>query len=176
MEIWKKAKGYESYFEVSSLGNIRSISRVVNNWPRGTRVIKGKALSSKWLRNGYPSVSRNGESIYVHRLVAMTFVTGFNKIKNCVNHIDGNKQNNKKENLEWVTKKENSIHASKTGLLLFSKSIIRSQDSLGVCKFYPQITSVVTDGYSRTAVNNCVKGLSNSSAGFKWSYCERTSS
>jgi len=175
MMVWKKVYGQSEYYkEVSQCGKVRSLDKVVNNWPSGTRIIKGKVLSVNWLRNGYPSINVDGVPTYIHRLVAFSFVEGYDDERYCVNHIDGNKKNNNFKNLEWVTKKENSIHASKTGLLLFSKSIIRSEDYLGVCLFYPQITKVLFDGYNRTAVSNCLSGLSKSSAGFKWSYCERT--
>lgn len=173
MIVWNEVIGHEGYLDVSNCGKVRTLDKDVKNWPRGTRTIKGRVLSNNWLRNGYPSVSIDGRSTYVHRLVADAFVVGRTIERYCVNHIDGNKKNNNFKNLEWVTKKENSIHASKTGLLLFSKSITRSPDDLGVCMFYPQITKVIEDGYSRTGVSNCLSGLSKSSAGFKWNYCER---
>lgn len=170
MEIWVQS-GESKHLEVSSLGRVRSVDRLVNNWPSGVRTITGRVLSSKWLRNGYPSVVINGRSEYAHRLIALVFCRNENSLP-CVNHIDGNKENNQPKNLEWVTHKDNMRHASKSGLLLFSRSIIRSADRFGACAWYPMIASVSIDGFSRTAVNNCLSGRSNTSGGYEWKYCE----
>ena len=66
-------------------------------------------------RCGYHEVILNGKQYRVHRLVAEAFIPNPNNLP-CVNHIDGNKQNNSVENLEWVTYSENTIHSFKTGL------------------------------------------------------------
>lgn len=61
------------------------------------------------------SLGERGSNFYIHRLVVETFLD--TKEKECVNHIDGDKHNNHYSNLEWATFKENSCHASKTGLI-----------------------------------------------------------
>lgn len=70
-------------------------------------------------RGGYLKVclSKNNKRkwIYVHRLVCELFIPNILNKKE-VNHIDGNKLNNKKENLEWVTRSENNLHAFRIGL------------------------------------------------------------
>lgn len=76
-------------------------------------------------RNGYlsftESINNKQRDVYVHRLVAETYIP--NPLnKPCVNHIDGNKLNNHVSNLEWVTYKENSKHASKAGLNDYQKT------------------------------------------------------
>lgn len=107
MEIYKKIKGFERY-SVSNLGNVRSD-------------ISGKILSQRKASNGYLRVNlRTGKIAYekptvvhVHRLVAEAFIPSIDG-KTYVNHIDGNKQNNAVENLEWCTPQENSKHAYRT--------------------------------------------------------------
>jgi len=90
------------YYQVSKEGDIYSCR-------------SRKILSTAGLRSGYPSVSINRKTYRVHRLVAGTWLPNPEN-KPCVNHIDGNKKNNKVSNLEWCTHKENMKHAIETGL------------------------------------------------------------
>lgn len=117
-EYWKDIKGYEGLYQVSNLGNIKSVDRKIE---RSTSVmeLKGKTMSQYIGNTGYPMVSLciNGECkrYSVHRIVAKAFLSNpLNKAY--VNHIDGNKQNSNLENLEWSTPTENSIHAHENGL------------------------------------------------------------
>ena len=64
---------------------------------------------------GYHEIMLNGKHYRVHRLVAEAFIPNPNNLP-CVNHIDGNKQNNSIDNLEWCTYSENIIHSFKNGL------------------------------------------------------------
>lgn len=104
MEEWKSVVGYEGYYEVSSLGNVRSI----------TRVKKGKVLKPLKRQHGYLGIQLHGKggnkrgfkTFSVHRLVAEAFIPNPNNYPE-INHIDENKSNNRVENLEWVTHKQN---------------------------------------------------------------------
>lgn len=120
-EIWKPIKDFEGLYEVSTLGNVRSIDRTIKSW-NGHKDIdvlfKGKILKQHITR-GYMAVGlcKNGkmQNIQVHRLVAKTFIPNLNN-KPQVNHIDGNKHNNKVENLEWCSSSENVKHSYRIGL------------------------------------------------------------
>jgi len=120
MEIWKNVKGYEGYYQVSNKGRVRSIDRVI---PDG-RKYKGciRVLCND--KDGYPYVvlAKNGKNktLKIHRLVATTFIPNPQN-KYAINHIDGNKENNSVENLEWVTQSENELHAHRTGLKISIK-------------------------------------------------------
>jgi hypothetical protein len=117
-EVWKDIKGFEGHYQVSNLGNVRSCDRVRKG--RGDSVVplKGKLMNFK-LKFGYREVHlRNNEvNVYwtVHRMVAKAFIPNPDNLP-VVNHKDGNKLNNKVDNLEWATFQQNAIHAIENGL------------------------------------------------------------
>lgn len=84
----------------------------------------GNKISYKVERDGYVRVSlmkKTGGTTYlqIHRIYMMAFKPNNNMEKLQINHIDGNKQNNNLDNLEWVTPKENIAHAIKNNLSNF---------------------------------------------------------
>ncbi len=102
---WQPVKGYEGTYEVHWRGIVRNVN--------------GLLLAPGLGKNGYLTLSlyqnQKGKSFYVHSLVANHFIANpFNK--RCVNHKDGNKQNNHLSNLEWATHSENNSHAIQIGL------------------------------------------------------------
>jgi NUMOD4 motif/HNH endonuclease len=114
MEIWHPCAGYETHYEVSNLGNVRSIERMVNNRVNsGLRKSPQKLLKQGKSKSGYYIVSFCVDGVKsnqtVHRLVARAFIPNESN-KPQVNHKDGNKHNNHLDNLEWVTVSENSLH------------------------------------------------------------------
>lgn len=116
-EIWKDIKDYEDIYQVSNLGNVKSKTRVVNRKYQGQiipQIVYGQEMSFVIHKKGYLRVwlAKNGKrkSYMVHRLVAEAFIPNVDN-KPEVNHIDGNKQNNSVDNLEWVTGSENVVHS-----------------------------------------------------------------
>jgi hypothetical protein len=114
-EIWADILGYESFYEVSNLGNVKTLG---NNKFGVNRIMKNT------LRKGYCTVTlrkNNTQKIFrVHRLVAEAFIPNPNK-KPQVNHINGIKNDNRVVNLEWATSFENMNHASNNNLLNIAK-------------------------------------------------------
>jgi len=108
-EIWKDIKGYEGRYEASNYGAVRNA--------KTKQIRKPRVDSHGYLRINVPRNDGTGKSnaIHIHTMVALAF---YKKIdgKNQVNHIDGDKKNNKVENLEWCTASENTKHAHRTGL------------------------------------------------------------
>lgn len=126
IEIWHPCAGYETHYEVSNLGNVRSIERMVNNrLHNGLRKSPQKLLKVGKSKAGYFIVSFCVDGVKsnqtVHRLVARAFIPNETN-KPQVNHKDGNKLNNHIDNLEWVTVSENGLHAYRVlGLSAWSK-------------------------------------------------------
>lgn len=119
MEIWKDIPGYVGQYQVSNLGNVKSLERQVKDHLGITRTIKPCILKQRNSHKGYRVVSltqnAKDKNFLVHRLVGMAFIENPEN-KPQINHIDGNKQNNCVENLEWCTNSENQKHAYKLGL------------------------------------------------------------
>ncbi|SPF51194.1 conserved hypothetical protein [Candidatus Desulfosporosinus infrequens] len=104
MELWKDIEGFEGVYQISTKGRLKSFKKLR----------EGFILSNKNSKKDYLSVvlTHKGRVRYarIHKLVAEAFIANVNN-KPQINHKDGNKQNNKVENLEWVSGSENVIHA-----------------------------------------------------------------
>jgi hypothetical protein len=114
-EEWRSIPEFDGY-QVSSLGRVKSTDRFCGDRPG---VTKGKILKPFRNKRGYLEVNlyKNSKSTakIIHRLAAKAFISNdFNKPQ--VNHIDGNKLNNKVSNLEWMSNSENQLHAYSLGL------------------------------------------------------------
>lgn len=111
-EIWKPIKGFEGRYEVSNLGNVKSLDRTTSGKNNGVRLIKGKLLKQQ-IASGYAQVylSEKGKQRWfkVHRLVAEAFVANPNNLP-IVNHKDGNTLNNIEANIEWCDTRYNVIY------------------------------------------------------------------
>lgn len=114
---WKPIKGYEGLYEVSNDGRVRRL-RFINGSHNFEKIKECKQTLNTW---GYMTVnlSKDGKSNTkrVHKLVANAFL-GESNLQ--VDHIDGNKQNNNLNNLEYVTPKENTIRAWNKGLAKYT--------------------------------------------------------
>ena len=117
-DIWKDIKGYEGIYQVSSIGQVRSVVRQVSNG-HGMTEHPERLLKPNTLAKGYYQVTlykdNKRKSFQVHRLVAQAFVDNPNNMPQ-VNHINGNKQDNTFSNLEWCDNSENQKHAWRIGL------------------------------------------------------------
>lgn len=178
-EIWEDIVGYEGLYQVSSLGRIKSFNYLHHagkvGYSFGTRQ-----------KTGYYNFGlyRNGiiKLLGVHRLVAKAFINNVNN-KSVVNHINGNKSDNRSENLEWVTYRENYVHAVKTNLSkgrfkdtgMFQKPINQLTITGIIVHTFESLSEIQQKkGYSKANISKHLKGHPryNTCYGFIWKYGE----
>lgn len=130
-EIWKDIPGYEGYYQVSNMGQVKSLSRLVPHL--GHEYLRKGRIRKLQENQGYLCVTLNKNSVSksfgVHQLVALAFIPNPGD-RPFVNHIDGNKRNNCLDNLEWVTAQENILHAIATGLVDVEQCKINGRKSI----------------------------------------------
>lgn len=178
-ETWKFIKGYENKYEVSNLGRVRN--------SKG-QLMKPQINKKGYLRYTLWSNNKN-KLFFIQRLVMETFspIDNMNELQ--VNHIDGNKENNKIENLEWVTNQENHNHARRTGLYTeeglkksikgLIKSNLRQRKRVGkydlkTGELLEEFNSIkeasISIGCDSSNIGHCCNGRQKSVKGFSWKY------
>lgn len=193
-EVWKDIEGYKGY-QVSNLGQVRSVDRIVIKSNGHVNHYKGRIL--KQLKNsmGYYRVAIKKDTknirLFVHRLVAEAFIPNYNNMPQ-VNHIDNIHTNNKVDNLEWCNQNYNMKHywkyhekkghrkaLQKNGKIQIKK--ILGQTKRGVKQIDMETNKVIKtfesmlEAEAKTKIQNTsickvCKGVRNHAGGFKWEY------
>ena len=176
-EIWKPVVGWEELYEVSNLGNVRSLDRYVNQ-RNYKRFCKGTLLKIYKYKTGYGIVSLRDSGIQkqgkVHQLVMNAFNPNTSDKNLEINHIDGNTMNNKLDNLEWCTHKENLQHASKHNLLSVYKPINQYDLNGNFIKRWNSMKEA-RDFYNLgiNSLRNACKRKSGIHKGYIWRYANK---
>lgn len=188
-EKWLPVKGYEGFYEVSNMGNVRSVDRRCNGKRQGSsKMCKGKVLNQITNYQGYKrvnlSVNQNRKAFFVHRLVADAFVENPNKFR-FVNHKDENKGNNKSENLEWCTCVYNVNYGTRnqkvsTGMQnKRCKEVVGINDITGETIRFRSLGDAQRNGFSKYCIWAVINkypqthgGTLKTYRGYKWRYEE----
>lgn len=165
MEQWKDIIGYDNY-QISNFGNVRNVQT--------NKVLIGDTNNIGYRRvTLYKPIKKR---FFIHRLVATYFCDGYQEDL-VVNHKDGNKQNNCADNLEWVTRSENDLHAFKMNLRKaypsqFKHGILAyDKNTKQLVKEYKNIQECCDDlKVARSNIYNCCNGKQQSCKGYVLKY------
>lgn len=166
MEIWKDIQDYEGYYQISNLGNVKNV--------KTNKILIGDTNNIGYKRvTLYTPIKKR---FFVHRLVALHFCDGYEE-NLVVNHIDGDKTNNKANNLEWVTRSENDLHAFKLNLRKaypcnFKHSILAfDKNTKEFVKEFQNVKECEEElGVARANIYNCCNGKQKSCKGYILKY------
>lgn len=178
-EEWKTIPGTSDLYQASTLGRIRSTDRIImqlNRWGYMGELRKRGRVLKPWLdSNGYEviyiAIDKGRDARNVHRLIAETYLEGSGNGLD-VNHKDGVKTNNRPENLEWCTHKENMAHALAAGLIKRARPVWGTPINGGEPIFF------VSEGAAAKGIGayNCgnicsaLKGKTKQAYGYYWRY------
>ena len=181
IEEWKDVIGYENYYSISNLGRFKRKNITYYRKTDGIKCTLSEKIVTPTIWNkGYPRVilecfgQAKSKSIFIHVLVAKHFIPNPNNYSQ-VNHIDGNKTNNKVDNLEWVSNKQNVLHSYRDEHMIHSNAIaVYQKDKNGniINKFQTIRQAEEITGFSRKYISKAIKNR-REYKGYYWSVWDR---
>lgn len=183
VEMWKAIEGIPHY-EVSSIGRVRSLERVVRSGkPTGFRTVKPGVMKTFVSRKtGYMQIAIYTRRYSVHRLVAKAFLGAPPTPKHVVNHLNGKPADNRVENLEWTTASGNMKHAYEvlgaipSSLGKFSadhpasKSVVSRCMKTGTVRAWGNGMDAVREGFDSSSISRCCHGIYRFHRGHEWRF------
>ena len=168
-EIWKDVIGYEGWYQVSNLGRVKSLDRVVKYKNGKTYKYKEEIRTLTKDNKGYLRVlvSKNGkhQNLRVHRLVAQAFIPNPRDLSQ-VNHKDEDKTNNRVDNLEWCDCQYNVDYS-------LSKPVCQYDDNGNLLRVWKSIIEASRNlQIPDTHIGECCKGVYKQSGGYVWRYAD----
>ena len=186
LEVWKDIKGYEGLYQVSNLGRVKSLERIIIKKNGKKQTIRERILKPKTEWNGYLRITlANGsgkkKSFFVHRIVCEAFHEN-PEDKPCVNHIDENKTNNVASNLEWCTVTENINHGTRNARVgeavakALSKPVGQYTLDGKLIKIWQSTIEVERRlGFAQGNISKVAQGKQKTAYGYVWKYIEEGS-
>lgn len=174
-EKWVQIEGYEGFYEVSDLGNVRSMERVVPRLKQGVlQQLRRKSIPLAYRTNykGYLEVTlqREGTRTHfrIHRLVATAFCPG--GPQEHVNHINSIRHDNRAVNLEWCTAKHNVAHAILNDPKNWGrKAVVALKDGEPI-HFFDSAADAGRAGFNKGNISSVLTGRCKTSAGLEWQF------
>lgn len=171
MEIWKCIKGYENLYEISSYGNVKSLARIVYHKGKNQYYTKNEFIMRQSKRGDYLRVGlhKDGKCITfsVHRLVALNFIDNPNNLKT-VNHINEIKTDNRVENLEWMSIKDNTTYSVGGAKNKQSKSILQFDENMNFIKEWNCIREAQRELGTKTIIQSLKNNYKSNGFYFKY--------
>ena len=181
MENWKPIKGYEGLYEVSDEGRVRSLDREITYSNGRMHIYKGKIMQLRIKKDGYVTIRLSKEGLdkqkLVHRLVYEAF-NGTIPEGMQVNHIDEDKTNNRLDNLNLMTCKENNNFGTRNERISQAKTNGKSSKAVygynpitgELVISFPSTREAERNGFNHTNIGRCAIGKYKQHKGLKWSY------
>lgn len=180
-EIWQPIENWEGLYQISNMGRIRSLDRMVKSRGNSYRLQKGKVLKTGTSKDGYLQVtlsqSNKCKHAFIHRLVAQAFIPNPYHYPE-VNHKDENKSNNCVSNLEWCNRKYNvnygtclkrTFKATLNGKC--SKPVVQLTINDELIQKWPSMMEVErTLGINSGSISRCCRGKQKTAHGYRWKY------
>ena len=185
-EIWKDVKDFEGIYQISNLGNFKSVDRInihKDRWGNSIKYkIKGKPKRYSLNNKGYCVIQlyKNGKTKHylLYRLVAEAFIPNPNNLPE-VNHKDENKLNNCIDNLHWCTRIYNNTYGiqSKEGRRKTSKFRMKKVNQYNLKGELLMTFDGIRVAEEKTGINNrnicgCCKGKTKTAGGYVWRYAD----
>lgn len=162
--VW--IQGFEGKYKIYDDGRVESF------WVTPPRFLK-PAKNSRGYMALKLSNREASKSVKIHRLVAQHFVPGYRPELD-VNHKNYNKLDNRAENLEWVTRRENNIHAISNGRVHYTRAVVGVHIKSGQTVEFSRCKDAAAFVKSNTgAICACCKGAQQTSKGYRWSYATK---
>ena len=182
MEEWRDIAGYEGLYQVSNMGRVRSLDRVVE-CVDSIRCYKGRMIKPVTQNNGYLCVglcnAGDFKRYFIHRLVANAFLTNDHNYPD-VNHKDENKTNNVPSNLEWCDKTYNNNYGTRkqrANDAQHRKTVLQYDLNGGFIKEYSSVSDAaraIGKPNDVGSITKCCNGRLKRSHGYIWRFKEVT--